>query len=149
MINFWYINNRLKKENSNLTSLLLNGEFIKCSTNFKYLGVILDKCLSFNDHIDYISSSLTTEAANRTYKITVLHIFDNCDTSFATLGFPLLIDERCIWPNWFANVLREVQYSGLFQELFCSKKSGKSNYHKIYYYQKLGLKLLNAHSIIM
>ena len=33
-----------------------------------------------------IRSSLTTEAANRMYKTMVLHIFDYCDTSFATLG---------------------------------------------------------------
>jgi len=49
---------------------------------FKYLGVVLDDTLSFNDHVDYvrmkvskilrkfsrIRPSLTPEAANRLYK---------------------------------------------------------------------------------
>lgn len=91
-------NNRLRKLDS--VSILLNGESIERSTSFKYLGVILDDCLSFNDHIDYIKtkvakrlglfkrirSSITIETANRMYKCTVLPILDYCDTSFAVLG---------------------------------------------------------------
>ena len=97
---YWKKHACIRKEDSNLTCLLLDGEFIKRSTNFKYLKVILDKCLSFNDHIDYIKSrgtkrlelfkrirsSLTTEAAHRMYKTMILPIFDYCDTSFATFS---------------------------------------------------------------
>ena len=68
----------------------------------KYLGVVLDDFLSFNDHISYIKSKvasrlsllsrlegcLTTEAANTIYLYTVLPLlsYNNCDTCFCPFG---------------------------------------------------------------
>ena len=36
------------------TDINLNGESIKHTDSFKYLGVVLDDTLSFNDHVDYV-----------------------------------------------------------------------------------------------
>lgn len=66
----------------------------------KYLGVVLDGTLSFNDHVDYvrikvskilgmlsqIRPSLTLEAANRLYKAMVLPVLDYCDTVWHECG---------------------------------------------------------------
>ena len=63
------------------TDISLNGQSIKHTDTFKYLGVVLDDTLSFNDHVDYVRTkvskilgmfsrirpSLTLEAANRLY----------------------------------------------------------------------------------
>ena len=67
---------------------------------FKYLGVVLDDTLSFNDHVDYvrmkvsktlrkfsrIRPSLTLEAANRLYKAMVLPVLDYCDAVWHECG---------------------------------------------------------------
>ena len=67
---------------------------------FKYLDVVLDDTLSFNDHLDYvrmkvskivgmfssIRHSLTLEAANRLYKAMVLPVLDYCDVVWHDCG---------------------------------------------------------------
>ena len=78
----------------------MEGKEVNQVKSFKYLGVLLDECLSFNDHINYVRSkvasrlghllrlrgSLTTEAANKIYLSTVLPILSYCDTCFYPLG---------------------------------------------------------------
>lgn len=73
----------------------LNGVAIKRSYSFKYLGVVLDQTLSFNEHIDYVKKKvskftgmlsrvrplLTTEAANTSYKMMILPVFDYSDVT--------------------------------------------------------------------
>ena len=67
---------------------------------FKYLGVVLDDTLSFNDHVDFvrmkvskilrkfsrIRPSLTLEAANRLYKAMVLRVLDYYDSVWHECG---------------------------------------------------------------
>lgn len=36
------------------TDISLNGQSIKHTDTFKYLGVVLDGTFSFNDHVDYV-----------------------------------------------------------------------------------------------
>ena len=68
---------------------------IKRSESFKYLGMVLDRTLSFNEHIEYIKKKvsktvgmlsrvrhlLTTDAANRLYKTMILPVFDYSDVT--------------------------------------------------------------------
>ena len=79
--------------------LCMEGKKVSQVKFFKYLGVLLDECLSFNDHINYVMSKvasglgllsrlrgcLTTEAANKIYLSTVLPILSYCDTCFCPL----------------------------------------------------------------
>ena len=80
--------------------LYMEGKEVNQVKIFKYLVVVLDECLSFNDHISYVRSKvasrlgllsrlrgcLTTEAANKIYVSTVLPILSYCDTCFSPLG---------------------------------------------------------------
>ena len=80
--------------------LCMEGKEVNQVKSFKYLGVFLDECLSFNDHINYVRSKvasrlgllsrlrgcLTTEAANKIYLSTLIPIFSYCDTCFCPLG---------------------------------------------------------------
>jgi hypothetical protein len=80
--------------------LCMEGKEVNQVKSFKYLRVLLDECLSFNDHISYLRSKvasrlgllsrlrgcLTTEAANKIYLSTVLPILSYCDTCFCPLG---------------------------------------------------------------
>ena len=85
---------RLAKQDYDDFQVLFEGQVIQQSKVFKYLGVILDDRLSFNEHVLYIESKvsrvlgvfsrlrylLTAETANRLYKAMVLPILDYCDT---------------------------------------------------------------------
>ena len=78
----------------------MEGKEVNQVKMLKYLGVVLDECLSFNDHISFVWSKvssrlgllsrlrgcLTTEAANKIYLSTVLPILSYCDTCFCPLG---------------------------------------------------------------
>ena len=79
--------------------LYMEGKEVSQVKFFKYLGVLLDECLSFNDHINYVMSKiasglgllsrlrgcLTTEEANKIFLSTVLPILSYCDTCFCPL----------------------------------------------------------------
>ena len=91
---------RITRQKCNETDISLNGQPIKHTNTFKYLGVILDDTLSFNDHVDYvrmkvskilgmfsrIRPSLTLEAANRLYKAMVLPVLDYCGAVWHECG---------------------------------------------------------------
>ena len=91
---------RLVRQKCDETDISLNGQSIKHTDTFKYLGVVLDDTLSFNDHVDYvrmkvskilgmfsrIRPSLTLEAANRLYKAMVLPVLDYCDAVWHECG---------------------------------------------------------------
>ena len=80
----------------------MDSPLIKRTDTFKYLGVVLDDTLSFNDHVDYVrmkvskilgmfsrirpSLTLTLEAANRLYKAIVLPVLDYCDAVWHECG---------------------------------------------------------------
>ena len=73
---------------------------IKFSTVFKYLGVMLDNHLSFNEHIDYVASKVsqklgiisrvrllfTTESSNHLYKSMVLPLLEYGDVAWHGCG---------------------------------------------------------------
>ena len=40
--------------------LCIEGKEVNQVKSFKYLGVLLDECLSFNDHINYVRSKVTS-----------------------------------------------------------------------------------------
>ena len=83
---------RLIRSESPHSPLCMEGKEVNQVKLFKYLGVVLDECLSFNDHISYVRSKvagrlgllsrlrgcLTTEAANKIYLSTVLPILSYC-----------------------------------------------------------------------
>ena len=81
---------RLASQNSDTIDLNIHGQPIKSTNAFKYLGVVLDSTLSFNDHIEHLRKKLSKvlgvfsrarppEAANRVYAAMVLPILDYCD----------------------------------------------------------------------
>ena len=45
---------RLESQSCDETDIILNGQSIKHTNTLKYLGVVLDDTLSFNDHMDYV-----------------------------------------------------------------------------------------------
>ena len=91
---------RLARQNCDGTDISLNGQSVKHADTFKYLGVVLDDTLSFNDHVDYVRMKvskllgmftrirplITLEAANRLYKAMVLPVLDYCDAVWHECG---------------------------------------------------------------
>ena len=88
---------RLKvSENAEDFSVILNGTSITFSQVFKYLGVLLDNHLTFNEYINYVTTKvskklgmfsrvgtlLTTESANRLYKSMILPLLEYCDITW-------------------------------------------------------------------
>ena len=96
---FFGTRQRLVRSESH-SPLCMEGKKVNQVKSFKYLGVLLDECLSFNDHISYLRSKvasrlgllsrlrgcLTTEAANKIYLSPVLPILSYCDMCFCPLG---------------------------------------------------------------
>ena len=91
---------RLVRQKCDETDISLNGQAIKHTDTFKYLGVVLDDTLSFNDHVDYVRMKvsmilgmfsrmrplLMLETANRLYKAMVLPVLDYCDAVWHECG---------------------------------------------------------------
>ena len=83
---------RLHRQDIDGTDITLEGEAVKHSDNFKYLGVVLDSTLTFDLYIDYVKKkvskilgifsriqlSLTIEASNQLYKLMILPILNYC-----------------------------------------------------------------------
>ena len=70
---------------------------MKCCDAFKYLGVILDRSLSVNQHIDHVKRKVSkmrgifsrarpSESANRVFKSMILPILDYCGAVFHRCG---------------------------------------------------------------
>ena len=70
---------------------------MKCCDAFKYLGVILDRSLSLNQHIDHVKRKVSkmrgifsrarpSESANRVFKSMILPILDYCGAVFHRCG---------------------------------------------------------------
>ena len=70
--------------------LCMEGKEVNQVKSFKYLGVLLDECLSFNDHISYLRSKVASRlgllSRLRGCLSTVLPILSYCDTCFCPLG---------------------------------------------------------------
>ena len=91
---------RLCRQGMEGLDIALEGESVKYSDAFKYLGVTLDSSLSMNQHIDRIKNkvskmlgiflrarpSLTIESANRLFKSMILPILDYCGAVFHRCG---------------------------------------------------------------
>ena len=89
-------NQRLKKFAD--IQIGINGDGILRTQTFKYLGIILDETLSFNDHVQYVSGKIrqklgvlsrcrkfiTRDTALTLYKAMVLPHFDYCDNVWDT-----------------------------------------------------------------
>lgn len=89
---------RLKREDS--ISLSCNGSSLTKSESFKYLGVVIDQHLSFNNHIEHVVNKVSRKlgvlrrlrifipmaAAERLYKTMILPIFDYCDVAWHGCG---------------------------------------------------------------
>lgn len=83
-----------KLSNANDFNIEINGESLKRVFKFKYLGVVLDECLSWKEHLKYILTkagrrvgrlkrlrkNITKHVSNTVYKSFILPIFDYCDT---------------------------------------------------------------------
>ena len=118
MLNQWLLNNklilnekktevmifgtrqRLMRQNIDEFSLEIDGNSIKRTETFKYLSVVFDGILSFNEHIQCMKKKvskmlglfsrirplLTVDSANRIYKVMVLPVLDYCDIVFHECG---------------------------------------------------------------
>ena len=70
------------------------------SESFKYLGIVIDQHLSFNNHIEHVVNKVSTKlcvfrnlrisvpmaGAERLYKTMILPIFDYCDLAWHGCG---------------------------------------------------------------
>ena len=97
---FMIFGTRLMRQNIDEFSLEIDGNSIKRTETFKYLGVVLDGILSFNEHIQCMKKKvskmlglfskirplLTVDSANRIYKVMVLPVLDYCDIVFHECG---------------------------------------------------------------
>ncbi len=120
--------------------LYINNEKLEKTNKMKYLGVILDEELNFNDHINYIHTKATNKLGilrksrdfldRKTslllYQSLVLPHFDYCDTTYSCTTQANL------------NKLQLIQNSACRTVLRCSKREPRDNMHK-----ELGLLKLN------
>ena len=81
-------------------NLYLSHRIIKKVQHYKYLGVIIDAHLNFNEHVDKIlikvskrigalgkiRGNLTVGAANKVYQSIVLPVLDYCDVAWSITG---------------------------------------------------------------
>ena len=81
---------RLCREAVDGIDITLGGESVKCCDAFKYLGVILDRSLSLNQHIDHVKRKVSkmrgifsrarpSESANRVFKSMILPVLFSID----------------------------------------------------------------------
>ena len=90
---------RLKREDS--ISLSCNESSLTKSESFKYLGVVIDQHLSFNDHTEHAVNKVSRKlgvfrrlrisfplasAVRGLYKTMILPIFDYCDVAWQGCG---------------------------------------------------------------
>ena len=61
--------------------------------SFKYLGVVLDPCLSWNDHVDLIASKISS----RLGMLQKVIPRDGCITLYNSMVFPIFDYCSCIW----------------------------------------------------
>ena len=122
---------KAKLQNLN-APLYLDREKIEKTRTMKYLGVILDDELSFNDHINYIHTKATNKLGilrksrdfldKKTslllYQSLVLPHFDYCDTTYGCTSTVNL------------NKLQLVQNSACRTVLRCGKREPIANMHK-------------------
>ena len=93
-------------------SVTVDGTLIKFSTVFKYLGVMLDNNLTFNEHIiNYVVAKVsqklrilsTTKFANRLYKSMILPLLDYSDITWYGCGLENKKEDRSFakksWPH--------------------------------------------------
>ena len=78
----------------NSFNITIKGHAITRVSEFKYLGVVLDECLSWSAHVKHVISragkrvgilgrirnNLTAHCANTVYKLFIRPIIDYCDT---------------------------------------------------------------------
>ena len=78
-------------------SITINGSQIKQVSEFKYLGVVLDERLSWNDHIKYLLTNrvgilgrirytISYSSANTIYTFLIRPIIEYCDSVWGCCG---------------------------------------------------------------
>ena len=81
-------------------SVSINGFNLNRVGEYKYLGVIMDECLTWKAHVKYLLSNeckrigmlgrtrknLSMQSADQVYKTFILPIFDYCDTAWNCCG---------------------------------------------------------------
>ena len=96
--NFMIFGTKTRLEQEGDMSIYINGDVIEKVSVFKYLGVMLDECLSFEHHVDYIHNKASKkmgaihkvhecvdqETALRLYKSLLLLHFDYFNTVYMT-----------------------------------------------------------------
>ena len=64
---------RLRLPQNKDVDVCLNGVTVKCNDSFKYLGVVLDQFLSFNEHIDYVKKKVSKTSGMLSRVRSLLH----------------------------------------------------------------------------
>ena len=91
---------RLSKESSPRINIKINGEFVNHTLQYKYLGVLLDQCLTFHEQIcavyrkasarlkllKRVRHNLTTYAAKRVYLNMIQPIITYCPSVYLGLS---------------------------------------------------------------
>ena len=95
-----------KKLNSNIT-VSINNEKVKQVKNTTFLGIVIDECLTWNDHVNLIAKKIT----KTTGIIAKIRHFTNLNARkliYYALVYPYLIYDNIIWGNTYKNRLKKI-----------------------------------------
>ena len=82
-------------------SVSVNGSDLKRVSKYKYLGVVMDECLTWKAHVKYLLGkvgkrigmlgrarlkNMSMHSANRVYKSYIIPVLDYCDTVWNCCG---------------------------------------------------------------
>ena len=81
-------------------SVSVNGSDLKQVSEYKYLGLVMDKCLTWKAHVKYLlgkvgkridmlgcaRNNISMHSANKVYKSYIIPVFDYCDTVWNCCG---------------------------------------------------------------
>jgi hypothetical protein len=96
-----------KKKKKHVVKLSINNDDIKQVKSTTFLGVVIDECLSWNDHIDSVAKKIVKSAGI----IAKIRHFTNLNTLkliYYALVYPYLIYGNLIWSNTYKTRIQKL-----------------------------------------
>ena len=96
-----------KKKKKHVVRLSINNDDIKQVKSTTFLGVVIDECLSWNDHIDSVAKKIVKSAGI----IAKIRHFTNLNTLkliYYALVYPYLIYGNLIWSNTYKTRIQKL-----------------------------------------
>ena len=96
-----------KKKQKHVVTLTINNDDIKQVKSTTFLGVVIDECLSWNDHIDSVAKKIVKSAGI----IAKIRHFTNLNTLkliYYALVYPYLIYGNLIWSSTYKKRIKKL-----------------------------------------